>query len=230
MLKKLIVWWKYSKILNIIIKIENSYFRKKLNNTDFTILTPNCMAGLIYHRLGERFNSPTIDTSINTGDFCAMLENLDYYFSKDIVEYNIKENPSDFPIGIIEGNGNDIPDIKINFVHYDTFEQGQNKWNERKKRINRGNLYVIMCDVDNIHETDCEKAGYVNEEDLDKFEKFQCNNKALLTRNSDNSKEYAYYIKPNYKRAYPLSYMNRDIIGLNGFEKHFDFVSFLNKE
>lgn len=229
MLNKLINWWKYSNILRFISNIENYFFRKKLNNTNFTILTPNCMAGLIYHRLGERFNSPTIDLSLNTDDFCSFLENFEYYLSKDIIEYTEKDDLIDVPIGIIKGVGK-IPDIRINFVHYKTFEQGRKKWNERKKRINRENLYVIMCDIDNIYEQDCNKVGYICEKDLKKFENFKCNNKALLTRNPNNHKSYAYYIKPQYNKKYPLVYMNRDIIGLNEFEKKFDFVSFLNKK
>lgn len=230
MLNKLKNWWKNSKILQVIDNIENKYFRKKLSNTNFTILTPNCMAGLIYHRLGERFDSPTIDLSLNTDDFCNFLDYFEYYLSKDIIEYTEEDDLVDVPIGIIKGDGKSIPNIRINFVHYKTFEQGRKKWNERKKRINRENLYVIMCDIDNTYEQDYNKVGYVSEEDLKKFENFKCNNKALLTRNQNNSKEYAYYIKPQYNKKYPLVYMNRDIIGLNEFEKKFDFVSFLNKK
>lgn len=230
MLRRLINWWKNSKIFKTIYDIENRHFRKKLNNTDFTLLTPNCMGGLIYHRLGKRFDSPTIDLSIDTDDFCSFLDNFEYYLSKDITEYTKNNESTDAPIGVIKGNSNEIPDIRIKFVHYKTFEQARDKWNLRKTRINSDNLYVIMCDIDNINEENCDKAGYISEENLKKFESFKCNNKALLTRNPNNTKEYAYYIKPQYNKKYPLVYMNRDVFGLNRFEKKFDFVSFLNKK
>ena len=32
---------------------------------DFTMLTSDCMAGLIYHTMGRQFLSPTINMSIN---------------------------------------------------------------------------------------------------------------------------------------------------------------------
>ena len=227
MMQKIIAWWKYSKILGLIIKIEDNYFKRKLKNTNFTLLTPNCMAGLIYHRLGERFNSPTIDTSIQTEDFIKFISNLDYYLNMDVEEIEVED--TDYPVGVIRGNGV-LSDIRINFVHYDTFDNARKKWNDRKKRIVKDNMYVIICDIDDIYEADYNKVGYISDEDLKLFEAFNCNNKAMLTRNKERNQCYSHYIKPNYKRVFPLVYMNRDILGLNGFEKHFDFVSFLNKK
>lgn len=230
MINKLRTFWKYSKTLELITKILDKRFRKKLNNTSFTILTPNCMAGLIYHRLGERFNSPTIDLNMSTTDFCFFLDNLEYYLAKDVTQYLEKDTRISAPIGIIEGDGASIPSIRINFIHYDSFETGRAKWNERKARIVRDNMYVIMCDIDDIYEEDYQKVGYAKKEDLEKFEKFNCNNKILLTSNKNCDKEYSLYLKPDYNRPHPLVYMNRDILGLNGFERCFDFVSFLNKK
>ncbi|MGN1420920.1 MAG: DUF1919 domain-containing protein [Eubacterium sp.] len=227
MLNKIINVWKNSKILDFIMNCENKYFRSKCRNTEFTLLTPNCMAGLIYSRLGEKFNSPTINTSINTSDFIKFINDLDYYLSCDVEQMDIAD--SQYPVGIIKGK-EEKDDIRINFVHYDDFETARQKWNERKKRIIKDNMYVIICDIDDIYEPDYKKVGYISDDDLSEFEKFKCNNRALLTRRHDRTQEYAQYIKPDYHRPFPLVYMNRDIIGLNGFERHFDFVSFLNKK
>ena len=35
--------------------------RRRLTNSDFTIIAPNCYAGIMYHRLGLQFLSPTIN-------------------------------------------------------------------------------------------------------------------------------------------------------------------------
>lgn len=72
------------------------------------------MGGLIYHRLGERFNSPTIDLNMQTSDFCAFLENLDYYPAQDVIECVDPKPFVNAPVGIIKGNGSDIRDIRIN--------------------------------------------------------------------------------------------------------------------
>lgn len=50
-----------------------------------------------------------------------------------------------FPVGILQIREGDHP-IRIYFNHYDSFEQAYDKWNERKKRINYNNLYVVGCD------------------------------------------------------------------------------------
>ena len=225
---KLFEWYKNSFFLKIVNSFINKHFRKKLTNTNFTILCPNCIGGVIYNRLGERFNSPTINMSINTSDFCCFLENLDYYLSKDLIDGGL--NSDSIPVGIITGDGNNIPDIEINFVHYKSFEKGRESWNKRKTRVNKDNMYVIMYDIDNLNESDFTKVGYAGEADLKKFEDFKCNNKLLLTRNKNIKKDYAHYIKPDFNGPYPLVYLTRNIIGLNVFEREFDFVSFLNKK
>lgn len=228
MITKLKKIWKNSFAYKIIKKIVDKHYRKRLTNTDFTILCPNCIGGVIYNRLGQRFNSPTIDLSINTSEFGYFLENLDYYISQDMIDGGL--NSHNKPVGIIKGDGNGIPDIYINFIHYDSFEHGRDKWNERKKRIKKDNTYVIMYDINDLNEDDYNKAGYASEDDLKKFESFKCNNKVLLTRSESNNKPYAHYIKPKYNGPYPIVYLTRNIFGINVFETKFDYVSFLNKK
>lgn len=230
MINRLIELWKKSKTLALISKHEDRKFRKRLKNKGFTVLTPNCMAGLIYHRLGEPFNSPTINISMETNDFCEFLDNMDFYIAQDVYEYCANNPQVDYPVGIIKGNCENIPDIRINFVHYKTFEDGRAKWNERKKRIKRENTYVILCDVDDIYERDCNKAGFASDEALRKFESFQCNNKVLLTRDPNRQLEYAVYIEPKYGKPFPITYLNKNVFGLDRFEQKFDYVGFLNKK
>lgn len=226
MLSKLKSIYKKSIFFEKIDKIENKYFQKKLTNHNFTLLTPNCMGGLIYHRLGERFNSPTIDISMQTHDFMVLISDLDFYMSKDISK--VENSGLPYPVGIIFGDKLH-ESIKVNFVHYENFEEARAKWNERKKRIIKDNLYVIICDLNDIYEDDYRKSGYICDEDLKIFENFKCRNKIMLTRDKYRTQEYAHFIEPLYNKPYPLTYMNRDLFGLNGFEKHFDFVSFINK-
>ena len=228
MIAKIKKAFKKSKVFYLIDQFENRQFQKKLTNTNFTILCPNCVGGLIYHRLGERFNSPTIDLTINTDDFCNFLANLDYYITQELIESTPLENGT--PVGIIEGNSSDIPSIAINFTHYKTFEQGKNKWNQRKTRIVKDNTYVIMYDIGDMTEADYNKCRYLSDESLKKFENFNCNNKVLLTRNPNCKSKYAHYIEPNYNGPFPLVYLNRDITGLMTYEKKFDFVKFINKK
>ena len=227
MLSKIKTIVKNSMAFEKIDKLENKHYQKFLTNHEFTILCPNCIGGLIYHRLGERFDSPTIDLSINTDEYCALIDNLDYYLAKDLTDGGHKADGT--PIGIIEGDENNS-DIHICFTHYKTFEEGREKWNLRKTRIHKDNMYVIAYDIGDMFEEDYTKCGYISEESLEKFEKIECNNKVLFTRNPNHNSKYAYYIEPNYNGPFPLVYLNRTPSGLMEYEKKFDFVGFINSK
>lgn len=225
-----------SKIVDIykksfILKIFDSYYNKKsrklLTNHDFTILCPNCIGGLIYHRLGERFNSPTVNVSMDTPDFASFLKYFDYYLLQEPAKTSPREDG--VPRMMLCGNGNEVPNIIINLVHYPSFEEGAKKWNERKLRINRDNMYVIMYDIGDLNTADYHKAGFASDSDLEAFNQFKCNNKVLLTRNSSCSNPNSLYIKPNLNGPYPLVYLKKGFDGRDYYEKYFDFVSFLNK-
>lgn len=227
MLQKVKEIWKNSFIFKEINNCVNKHFRKKLTNDNFTILCPNCIGGVIYHRLGKRFDSPTINLTINSTDFCNFLTHLDYYLSADLTECGF--NKLNQPVGIIKGTKS-IPDIALNFTHYKSFEQGKTRWNERKARINRDNMYVIMYDIEDLFDENHKDAHYLSEENIKKLEDFQCNNKVLFTRNPGNKKPYAAYIKPNYNKPYPNVYLNKNILGMDKFETKFNYIDFLNKK
>lgn len=57
-----------------------------LRNHDFTIISSNCVGGIIYHELGERFLSPTINLWFEPNDFLKFASNFDFYLSQDLIE------------------------------------------------------------------------------------------------------------------------------------------------
>ena len=228
MMNKIKTLYKNSFIFKKIDKLENKHYQKQLTNSDFTILCPNCIGGLIYHRLGQKFDSPTIDLSINTEDFSYFLEYLDYYISKDVEPSGFNKDGK--PVGVIQGNGNEVPNIYIHFTHYNSFESGRDKWNQRKIRIHKDNCYIIAYDLNDMFEEDSNKCGYINNECLERISNFKSNNKVLFTRNPECECDFSYYIEPNYNGPFPLVYLNRNIIGLMPFETEFDFTNFINKK
>ncbi len=80
------------------------------------------MAGLIDHRLGMRFCSPTIDTSMLTEDFIKFLTDLDYYLEQDLQKW--VDDTVDYPADIIRGRAIE-DDVWVNFVHYSSFAAGR---------------------------------------------------------------------------------------------------------
>ena len=113
--------------------------REKNQNKNPTIISNNCIAGIIYHNLGLKFFSPTINLYISGWDYILFVENLEDYLKCELIEK--KNSGKDFPVGILLGG--EIEDIEINFLHYKTFQQAEEAWNKRKQRVNFDNLFFI---------------------------------------------------------------------------------------
>lgn len=58
--------------------------RRRLKNDNFSILCSNCIGGVIYHRLGKQFLSPTINMWFCQGEFLKFVENLPEYLKEDL--------------------------------------------------------------------------------------------------------------------------------------------------
>ena len=135
--------------------------RKRLDNLNFSIIASNCVGTIIYHDLDLPFLSPTINLTIEMDDFIRFAENLKWYMEQEIVELKGEKG---CPAGM-------LGDVKINFVHYDTFEEGVRKWEERKERINWDNLLLIGSERDG--------CSY---ETLERFDRLPFENNVILTR------------------------------------------------
>jgi len=136
--------------------------RKKLTNTDFTIISNNCWGGRVYEYFGLRKNSPTIGAYFFPTDFIAFVRDLKYYTSKPIQMISAEESKwyeqlkfkgqLKFPIGRIDG-------IEVVFLHYQDPTIAKEKWERRCKRINWNNIiykfsYMNGCTDKDIREFD----------------------------------------------------------------------------
>jgi uncharacterized protein (DUF1919 family) len=115
--------------------------RKKLHNHNFTIISQNCIGGVFYHDMQQKFASPTINLYIQQPDFIRFVMNLKYYMSCEL-EMRWGE---EYPIGVLD-------DIRVDFMHYDTCQDAKLAWDRRKKRINYKNIVVISTDRNEFDE------------------------------------------------------------------------------
>ena len=53
-----------------------------------TIISHNCIGGVLSHELGLKFLSPTVNLFMVNEDFIKFCENLEYYLSLDITPYD----------------------------------------------------------------------------------------------------------------------------------------------
>lgn len=203
----------YSGIINEIKIRELKLYRKRkkarLRNRDFTILASDCNGTFMYHDMELPFLSPTINLTIGMNDFVKMLENLDWYMKQDIVEL---KGEYTCPVGR-------IGDIRINFVHYKTFEEGVLKWNERKQRINWDNLFIVGSEKDGC-----------TYETMQRFERLPYKNKVILTHIAYPEFESAYYIRGFEERDEMGTTINyKDQFFKRRYLDDFDYVAFLNR-
>ncbi len=214
---------KFKNFLRMVVKLLNKGKYDRYVKTiqerskglpNFTLLTSDCMAGLIYHTMGRQFLSPTINMSIKDSDFLKLLSDRDYYFERDI---EFIDSPH-YPIGYI-GNGDKR--IKINFEHFKTNEESREKWYARLNRMT-DNIFVVVADQDLTDE---------------QIEQFRClenylpiKRKVMFTWNSERAdgKEIIYVQTYGRKRIKNWSKIRKD--GFRDYEIFFDYVAWLNME
>lgn len=127
------------------------YLQVKHNN--ITLITESCYGGLIYHRYGLQFTSPFINIRINQYDYLKILENFEYYIKQPLLPKQECVTSDKFSVTSMR-KGIDwgfcgfpvflLGDVEINAVHAYDANDFQNKWNERKNRINFDNLFFMM--------------------------------------------------------------------------------------
>lgn len=190
-------------------KLYNINKKKHLKNKNFTIISSNCVGGIIYHDLGLPFLTPTVNLSFDMNDFVKFVSKK-YYIDKDLIKLDTNK---EYPIGVIE-------DIKINFIHYKTFEEAKTKWDERKQRINYDNLFIIGTDKDNC-----------TYETLKAFENLPYENKIIFTHIDYSEISSSYCIK-GFEDKNELGVITnfKERFLMRRYLDDFDYVSFLNNK
>ncbi len=181
-----------------------------LKNKDFTLIANNCNGGVLLHELGIRFNSPFVNLFVNSVDYIKYLKNFDYY--NNLTLEFLSDTDKKYPVGKLD-------DITIDFVHYKSNEEATEKWEERKKRIDKDNMFVMFTEQD-----DCTK------EMISEFDALPFENKVVFTYRNYPDLESAVFVK-KYADSEKGIYMFLDFE--NHFSLHrnydcFDFVSWFN--
>lgn len=201
----------FNKCIYVISKVLNYLYekniRRKLSNADFSIICSNCIGGIIYHRLGLEFLSPTINLWMSQPDFLKFVLNMKEYLKLDL---RFIEEKYEYPVA-------ELGDIRIHFNHYHSNSEAEDCWNRRKKRINFENLFIIMYDRDGI-----------TKKDMMQLEKVRCKNKVILSVKDYSDLDYVLKLQPS-KNPNGEQCMDANIWGIRTFEKQFDFVTWLNE-
>lgn len=194
-----------NKLRNLIATKKRKVVIEEELANDFSIISCNCIGGMVYHDLKMKFLSPTINLYIDTPDFIKMCLNLKDYMEKDLLDANNK----DYPIGI-------LGDIKIHFLHYKSFKEAKESWDKRKERINYKKIFVIISDRDNF-----------SENLLDSTDKIPY--KKVLYSHKKFEKDYVVYVEKDKK--FNTVRTLTDFINFKGirkYEYYFDIYKWLS--
>lgn len=198
--------------------------QKKIKNKDITIVANNCLGGRIYHDYGIQFKSPFIKLYIEPDDFYKLIVNFDHYVDPKLKLKQIQSNGCSHPVGLLD-------DIKIFFIHYDSFDEAKDAWERRVKRINKEKVYFLMSDTPN-YKDDAFDYSYISKEKLKKFLELGKRNFAFLTTdlNKKNMNNEHVIVLKKYlnKRNYYYGSIELFGKGKRCFERYLNPVELIN--
>lgn len=202
------------------IEAHKNEVRGRYSGEDITIISNNCLAGVIYNILGLKFSSPTINQWMKMAEYLEFISDLKFYMECELVEDKDETIKWKFPVGTLVSNDESHNNVNIYFNHYKSFDDAKQKWQERKKRILWDKIYVIY----DFNDKDCDTNM------LYRFEELPFEHKVSLTH---------YKKIPDLKYNYKINCIsdNEEIIkefqynpktGKKYFEE-WDYLEFLSK-
>lgn len=184
--------------------------RESLTNTTSTFLVPNCIGGILFHDLGLKFQSPTVNLMMYQTDFAKFVLNMDDYLSKQLSFF--KHPEYSFPCA-------HLGDITLHFTHYHTEEEAEQKWIERSARINRDNMFVFLEERDGLTKETMLQLGDIHARGL-----------VIFTANDYPDIPYALQIKKYLSDGEVGDILSKSYLDdSREYEKYFDFVKWFNE-
>lgn len=105
-----------------------------------TVFANNCIGGILFNRLGLRFQSPFINLWLDQSDYLRFLESPQDHMQQELVylrdEYE-EILKRDYPVC-------GLGDVELHFNHYVDFDEAKAAWDRRKERIRWDRLLVLM--------------------------------------------------------------------------------------
>lgn len=131
-------------------KATASLRRRSLVSPDFTIISNNCWAGLVYQSYGIPYKTPTVGLYFMAEDYIKFVSALHDYLEMSlefIAPSNSKYNEllkldrmtRRHPIGL-------LGDVEIMFLHYASEVEAKEKWQRRTRKINWDRTLVKFND------------------------------------------------------------------------------------
>lgn len=145
MILKNILCIPYKIYMRVMLLIRKRQIKKRIINKDITIISDNCIAGILYKEFNVDFKSPTIGMFFCGDDFYKFCLNMEYYLSlsPEVLTISKWMGKCNYPIGR-------LGDLELHFLHYSSFKEAFTKWERRKVRVNlkNNNIIYLLTDRD----------------------------------------------------------------------------------
>lgn len=188
-----------------------STMRSNLKNIDFSMISSNCIGGILCHDLGLEFRSPTINLYFDAEGFVRFCENMPHYLSAPLELDQELTDKKGYPVIKLD-------DIIINAVHYKSFEDFVQQWKRRAARVNYNNLFIVMTDRNGCTNDHVKRLSYLPYP------------KVLFSCRPMTEYDFVIHV-PGFEQDGEVGQLHffTDVVGNRYYEKHFDFVGWLNK-
>lgn len=107
--------------------------KKKYNLPPISIFSSDCSGGVLLHDYGLPLDTPTVNLIIEGEDFLKFCRRWEYYLAQPLVA----APSSTYPIALCD-------DVRIQGVHYHSFDELDTAWNRRKKRVHKDNIVFLF--------------------------------------------------------------------------------------
>lgn len=195
---------------NPLVKRRIRAMQSGIKNDTMTFLCPNCIGGILFHDLGLKFQSPTVNLMMLQTDFLKFVMNLDYYLSLEFEFYTHTEHV--FPCAR-------LGDIDVHFTHYHSQKEALLKWEDRVKRIDKDNMFVFIEERDGL-----------TKEDILSLKNLPVRGVVAFTAHHYPDIPYAVHIKKYENEGEVGNILARSYVdGSREYEAYFDFVKWFNE-
>ncbi len=190
--------------------------RLRLKTKEVSIISSNCIGGVILHDLGMKFNSPFVNLFIRADDFIKLCQDLPTYMESQLIfvnEIDPMYGELKYPTALLK-------DVKIYFMHYKTKEEAQLAWERRKQRINYNKIFLIFTD----------RSG-CTQKNLEEFEKLKYKKKVVFTHLPHPEIKSAFYVKgfESEDKVGVLTEFRNSKWPIRRIVDQFDYVKWLNE-
>lgn len=200
-----------SRINNLLRRPIAKKMRARLENKNFSLFCNNCTGAMILHDLGVQFNSPCVNLFIEEPYYLKFIQNLPHYQKQRLVFF---KTDKPYPVAKLD-------DIVIDFMHYSSNEEAEQKWYERFSRVNYDNIFFML------HQR--EKC---TDDILREFDSLPFENKVMFVSKPYTELKSAFYFKD---RQTPQGYLDHiypykgKLTGKRYYDD-FDYVSWFNSK